>query len=161
MQGRFDINKFFINEALIKDYLRIMHEIILDFHMKGNERLAFFRKTRYYDSFDNKTLEERDAEYNEAEAKHNVDNRKLRYLKQRRNWMFVLYTKGNRERLYLTSAPTLRELANRRNIKTGHLRVISRKQNEYYRNVRGMGKRILERYPNIYTITNVVVDAEE
>lgn len=156
MKDGFDIDQFFINEMLIKEYLRIMHEIVMDFHLKGNERLAFFRKTPFYDSFDNKTLDERNDEYRQAEIKHNEVTR-LQWLKERRNWRVIHFTKpSGRERLYLTSG-TRRQFRNK--VGGGDFTVRKLYNNEFYRNAKAYAKMYLLQYPGIRTITNMIIDA--
>lgn len=158
MNDGFDIDQFFINEMLIKEYLRIIHEILMDFHLKGNKRLAFFRKTLFYDSFDNKTLAERNAEYRQAELKHNEVTH-LQWLKQRRDWRVIHFTlPTGRERLYLTSG-TRRQFRNK--VGAGDHRVLKLYQNEFYRNARAYTKTYLLRYPNIRTITRMVMDGPD
>ena len=85
MKGGFNIDNFFKNEKVVEQFLLKKHEIVMKFHLtKDNERLAYFEKSEFYDTFDNKTVPERKEEYRMEKNYYNAPS-KLSWLKERRD----------------------------------------------------------------------------
>ena len=157
MKEGFDIDEFFKNEKLCEDFLKIKHEVLMKFHLdlQKDKRMAYFEKTQHYDTFTNKTLAQRNAEYQEQKEKHN-EVTLLEWCKERRDWRLIHFVLNNgEEKIHLTSDGAF--LSNYKNYRTH--KVLKTYKNEFYRNAKALAKPYMLEYPDIETVTSVIPDA--